>query len=89
MDGIDRSLYLTDFQNPMYQVSSDPSLKFMKRCAACSKISQVKVMDLRFLIWKPAPGKDGSSCVRIQGSNAICLVTLNAANHVIPSVLSS
>ena len=35
-----------------------------------AQFSQVKVMDLRFPIWKPAPGNDGPSRVRIQGSNA-------------------
>ena len=32
--------------------------------------SQVKLMDPRFPIWKPALGNDGPSRVRIQGSNA-------------------
>ena len=58
-----------------------------------SLFSLVKVMNLRFPIWKPAPGNDGPSCIRIQGSNPnlvgrmqFAYLLLNAASHVIPSV---
>ena len=53
-------------------------------------------MDLRFPIWKPGPSNDDPSRVRIQESNAnpvdrlqFALLPLNAACHVIPSVLSN
>ena len=31
------------------------------------------MMDLMFPIWKPAPGSDGSSHVRIRAENAVAL----------------
>ena len=53
-------------------------------------------MDLRFPIWKPAPSNDDPSRVRIQESIAnlvdrmqFALLPLNAAGHMIPSVLSN
>ena len=58
--------------------------------------TQVKVMELRFPIWKPALGNGGPSRVRIQGlySNLVDRMRfgellLNMASHVIPSVLSN
>ena len=57
---------------------------------------QLKVMDVRFPIWKPAPGNDGPPRVRIQGSTPtlvgqmqFALLLLNVANQVIPTVLSN
>ena len=56
--------------------------------------SQVKVMALRFSIWKPALGNGGPSRVRIYGlySNLVDRIRSgqllsNIASHVIPSAL--